>query len=268
MEKVNILIPFHLPKIKYLKKLILSYQNNINYIDLYLIFTNQREYQITKKNINLKNINILVLPKNINHYALESKNIYPTFKKFYALQQTLHKNQFSICIDSECVFLNLDNIYEICNNFCNKKEIYGAPKLENLKINQASFYFLKNFMDIPNNNIDLEIYHWFSEIPIYNNEITNKFLKKMNFINYNNFINKLTWEAFDYNIYVYYCYLFEDYRIINLNNLGINLNWSLECNTNCEVFNKLKEKGINIFWRFWKFPKLEYNIKILYHLDR
>ena len=268
MEKVNILIPFHLPKMKYLKKLILSFQNNIDYIDLYIIFTNEVEYQITRKHISLMKINILILPNNINHNLLLQKNIYPTFKKFYGLERTINKNSFSICIDSECVFLNLDNIYHICKNYCNKKEIYGAKNLQNIKINKNSFNFLKNFINIPENNLDLEIYHWFSDIPIYDNEITGKFLHDINFNEYNNIIDKLNWEAFDYNIYIYYCCLFQNYKIVNLNNLGFKLNWSLECNTDVKVFDKLKKKGINISWRFWRFPKLSYDIKILYHLDR
>ena len=268
MEKVNILIPFHLPKMKYLKNLILSFQNNIDYIDFFLIFTNDKEYQITRKNISLKKINILILPNNINHKSLFNKNIYPTFKKFFALEKTINKNRFSICIDSECVFLNLDNIFEVCKNYCCKKKVYGSTNLENLKINKCSFNFLKNFMNIPKNNLDLEIYHWFSNIPIYDNQIAARFLQDIKFNDYNNIIDKLIWDAFDYNIYIYYCCLFENYEIVNLNNLGFKLNWSLECNTDLEVFDKLEKEGIDISWRFWRYPKLNYDIKILYHLDR
>ena len=64
---------------------------------------------------------------------------------------------------------------------------------------------------------------------------------------------------------MYYCCLKENYKIINLN---LNLNWSLECNKDEHIFDKLEERNIILNWRFWKYPKLNRRIKILYHLDR
>ena len=265
-KKVNIIVPFHIPKIVFLHKLLKSFELNKPYVDLYLVFTNQKEYYFTKKKLNLKGVKIIILPSNINKSLLNKKNIYPSFKKFYALDKVIKNNQYSICIDSESILLNLRDIFNVCKNFCNKKEVYGDICYNTISINRDSFNFLKYFMPKEiEKEIDLGIYFWFSEIPIYDNKITRKFLDIIQFNNYNNIIEKLSWNAFEYNIYMYYCCLKENYKIINLN---LNLNWSLECNKDEHIFDKLEERNIILNWRFWKYPKLNRRIKILYHLDR
>ena len=80
-KKVNIIVPFHIPKIVFLHKLLKSFELNKPYVDLYLVFTNQKEYYFTKKKINLKGVKIIILPSNIIKSLLSKKNIYPIFTK-------------------------------------------------------------------------------------------------------------------------------------------------------------------------------------------
>ena len=67
----------------------------------------------------IKGVKIIILPSNINKSLLNKKNIYPSFKKFYALDKVIKNNQYSICIDTESILLNLRDIFNVCKNFCN-----------------------------------------------------------------------------------------------------------------------------------------------------
>ena len=272
MNKIAILIPIHFEKINYINNIISSYNLNRKYIDLYFIFSNELEYLLFNK-INFYDINIIILPNNIDHILLDNKNIYPIFKKMYGLYYLINNNlkyKYSITIDSEILFLDLHNIYDICDRYCNKKEIYGCDNISN-NINNQSLDILKNLLINKSNinkQIDTKIYYWFSDIPIYDMSIVNKYLLDINFKNFDNIINNLIWHSFDYNIYIYYCVLYHNYNIINLQKYNINLNWSLENKLSKDINNILIKNNIIINWQGGD-NYIDINQhKIIYHLDR
>ena len=124
-----------------------------------------------------------------------------------------------------------------------------------------------------NINFSNKIYFWFSQIPIYDMKIVSEFLKFIEFKDTNNIINKITYSTFDYIIYIYYCVIKYNYKIINLENYDIytkNIkNWSLEMNMDIEILNKLKKNNIEINWQFYNLKNIiNDNICMIYHTDR
>jgi len=269
MNKVAIIIPIHFPKRKFVKKLIKSYHQNQNnkYIDIYFILTDKNE--LTKYQKIIVNFNYLILPEKINHQNILKNKIYPSFKKFWALEYltNTYDYQYLICIDSEILFLNLEKIYDICKDFCERKQVIGG--IGNIKnINTQCLNFLKKFDDFQ--NIDTHIYFWFSQFPIYQKDITINFLKfiKFNENNYESIINLMDWYCFEYIIYIYYCIKFHNYQIINLNNYGTKLTGSLERKLNQKNLEIVRKNNFSINWQSNRHNTvLDEKIIMLYHLD-
>ena len=180
---------------------------------------------------------------------------------------------YSIVIDSDSLFLDLKNIYSICQRFCDKKEVYGTPcnSRQLSGVDLACEKFINGFEE--NLNFTNKIYFWFSQIPIYDMKIVSEFLKFIRFNDTNNIINTITYSTFDYIIYIYYCVIKYNYKIVNLENYDIytkNIkNWSLEMNIDREIFNKLNNNNIEINWQFYNFKNIiNDDICMLYHTDR
>ena len=301
MNKVAFIIPIHPPKKNDFIFLLKSYNsnNNYKYIDLYLIFSSNEDKIFFNDFLN-DEINYIILPNNINFQILDKEKSYINFKKLYALNY-INENfnyNYSIIIDCDCMFLDMKNIYIICERFCKKKEIYGTTAINNdlLNINNKTYDLIEYFYrediredireedireDIREEDIrediredikiiDTKIYFWYSQMPIYDMNNVKEFI---NFIDLNNSYQKLSFFTFDYIIYIYYCVIYKSYKIINLNELDIYTsklkNWSLECNLDIYIFNKLKQHNIEINWQYYNYRDcINNDICILYHTDR
>ena len=235
MNKVCVIIPIHPPKKAYLNELLKTYRLNKKYIDIFIMFTN-----IDEKNyfndILTDDIKYIILSTDINLNILSQKWSFINFKKIYALNEinSKYNYDYSIVIDSDSLFLDLKNIYSICQRFCDKKEVYGTPcnSRQLSGVDLACEKFINGFEE--NLNFTNKIYFWFSQIPIYDMKIVSEFLKFIRFNDTNNIINTITYSTFDYIIYIYYCVIKYNYKIVNLENYDIytkNIkNWSLEMN--------------------------------------
>ena len=249
-NKVAVIIPVHPPKKNYLVELLKTYVVNKDYIDIFLVFTTIEDKNFFSDiltpdihSIVLDNIDLNILQKNLSFINV---------KKIYALNYVCcnYDYDYSIIIDCDSLFLDMKNVYTICERFCQKKEVYGSIAKNNdlLNINNKSFNFIhsiNNIIDI--NLINKDIYFWFSN-------------------------NLLEFNTFEYIIYIYYCVLFYDYKIVNLNDLNIYTpmeGWSLEINITHNILNKLHENNIEINWQYYKFKNiLDEKMCILYHTDR
>ena len=272
MHKVAIVVPVHPPKKKYVRNLIKSFRkNNSQYFDFYMIYTNEEEKEcFNKMNENIKSI---VLPTDINHSEIQTRLLYPIFKKLYAVYILSQNDQYEyiITIDAESLFLDMKYIHNICKRFTEKKEVYGNICNSCQKYNKVCKSLLKEF-DKTFKNIDTSIYFFFSQIPIYECHIAKEFFKFIQFHQFDKIIRKMTWETFEYPLYYYYCVARYGYKIVNLENFGINVKHSLECRLSIAIKTILDENDIDINWQtvnnITLIHAIDYKICILYHLDR
>ena len=274
-EKVAVIIPVHPPKKNYLVELLKTYSVNKIYIDIFLVFTSIQD-KMFFSDVLTDNIHNIVLDSNIDLNILAKNLSFINFKKIYALNYlSLHfEYKYSIVIDCDSYFLNMQNIYSICERFCLKKEVYGTKSYEkNMSgVPLACKNFIEKFSNSNHNKLDIETYFWFSQIPIYDMNLCKQFLK---FINYNsyNIINDITYSTFDYIIYMYYCVIYHNYKIIDLNNLNIYTSiqphWSLEYNIDNTIMKQLLSNNIEINWQSYNFKDvINDNICMIYHTDR
>jgi hypothetical protein len=274
-NKVAVIIPVHPPKKNYLIELLKTYVVNKEYIDIFLVFTTDAD-KLFFSDILTSDIYYILLDHNINLNILQKNLSFINFKKIYALNyvSSNYNYNYSIVIDCDSFFLDMRNIYNICERFCIKKEVYGT------KVNQTNMSGVpiscKNFIETYSNSmhehLDIDTYFWFSQIPIYDMDLCKKFLKFIN-INNNNIINNITYSTFDYIIYMYYCVIYHNYKIVNLNNYNIYTKyqpqWSLEWNVDNEMMDKLIFNNIEINWQSFKFKNvINDNICMIYHTDR
>ena len=271
MQKVAVVVPVHPPKKKYALNLAKSFRKqNTQYIDLYFIYTNKDDEECFKKMND--GIQSILLPSDIDHSEIEKRNLYPIFKKLYAVYLLSKENEyeFIITVDSESLFLDLSNIYDVCKSFRDKKEVYGNQS-DFQKYNKICKTILKQF-DKSFKTIDTSIYFFFSQIPIYESKIANEFFKFIQFEKFNQIISMMNWETFEYPLYYYYCVHRHGYKVVDLAKYGIDVKHSLECRMTIAIKTILDDNDIDINWQaihhITLFNAIDKKICMLYHLDR
>ena len=204
-NKIAVIIPVHPPKKNYLIELLKTYLANKEYIDIFLVFTTFEDKThfsdiLTPDiySIVLDNINLNILQKNLS---------FINFKKVYALNHVScnFNYTYSIVIDCDSCFLDMKNIYTICERFCEKKEVYGTKVNQN-NMSGVPIYckeFIEKYSNTKHDTLDIDTYFWFSQIPIYDMNLCKQFLNFIN-INNNDIIHNITYSTFDYIIYIYY----------------------------------------------------------------
>ena len=264
--KIAVVIPVHPPRFKYVPMLVNSYLKNMKYIDLYFVMTSEDEQKLLQE----YPVNFIILPKDIDHDRLEESRGYPTFKKFYALNQIKDDYDYAITMDVETEFLDLKNLDTVVCNFCEKKEVYGCNHNGKFKKRNKKPEKINNkcaeFLDVQVDNQN--VFFWFSQIPIYHMKIFSKFIDHIDFENHNKIIDKLSWyTSFEYIIFMYYCVKYHGYKIVDLEQYNLCFNWSLEDNLNEDCRNRLKEHNIEVNWQVLGMPIFEETL-IIYQIDR
>jgi hypothetical protein len=173
-----------------------------------------------------------------------------TLKKFIALDILKKEYKYLCTVDSEIEFVNTNKVDVKLENYCNKKIIIGStvnevrtvtnpfyvvPQTELVKViekinKESSNLFSNDEKEILFNMISNRFYFWFSDIPVYQSELLIDFFNHIQFSEstYVDFSKKLNYYSFDYIIYVYFCLLYKNYKILDIKNHNINRNWSLE----------------------------------------
>ena len=159
------------------------------------------------------------------------KKIIITFKKYFALN--LVKTQYKYCatVDSEIEFVNINNVFEKFETFCNNKKIIGSiintndfrhKLIKDINVS-SSIYFRDqdNYNKLINITNNFNLYFWFSDIPIYDMSYIDEFFEFIKFNDYHKFIEKTSWYVFDYIPYAYFVTLFKNYSFINIKDYGL-----------------------------------------------
>ncbi len=217
MNKVCFLIPVYPPHFSYLDNFIESFKkyNYDNQADICVVFTNEEE-SLSYKN---KDINRLILPPQ--YRVFKNKGII-NIKKLWALF-ILKESQYDyiLVLDAEALIVKHINLINIFNKFYNEKILWGnqvtsggATRVNKIKNSCKRFFMYKD-------KLDSNLYLWFNQPCIYKVSILPDFLKKINF---ESNIKNLTWNDFDYYIYMYYLILYQDFKVKDLelvSNYGI-----------------------------------------------
>jgi hypothetical protein len=243
-------------------------QNPENNIDIFLIFSNEQDYNIFNKKDFIKKI--ILPPTNTNNII--------TYKKFYALENLKNeaKYDYFIVCDAEISIIpenfNRTNILNKINKIYENKLIYAgannSSQVYNI-IKVSASIFINNDVDkLKNITNNFQLYYWWSDLPVYKREHLTDFFNK---ICYDNII----WEHFDHIMYLNYLILYHNFNILNVSNL-INHNWSLEGydTNNKENLNILKNNNYGFSWAMPNFLNnhkdflMKEGCCLLYHLDR
>jgi hypothetical protein len=263
MKNIAAVVPIHPPKYEFARNLLNSYRPE--FLDLYFVFTNEHEKELFG---NLGDAKSIVLDSSLPHQELSQLYRYVTFKKFYGISKIYDEYDYILTLDSECMFINQEKLQSVVENFCNKKEVYGCPQQNISEISLKCIEYLKIFDRQKFMDVVPDVYFWFSQIPIYESSIVKRFLKFINFQEYEFQSKILSWYTFDYIIYIYYCVQFEGYKIINLNDFGIFLNHSLEERLTNQVEDVMEKNGIEINWQACKLMRnVKKNKVLIYHID-
>lgn len=222
MNKIAFLIPIYPPHFKYAENIIKTWHEYKldTQSDIWFIFTNDEERAEFRDWDNS-----IVLPAELRIF--ENRGII-NIKKLYAIQQLKDKYDYIIVLDSETEFLKNVNLLDICDNYFNKKELYGnlvyeegRERTEKIKAACKEYFYQYENVKL----LDSDFYLWFNQPCIYKTDNINDFLEK---IDYNNNLAKLRWEDFDYYLYMYYLILFQNFKIVDI---GIDSNYGI-CETN------------------------------------
>ncbi len=266
--KIAFVIPIIPRHYIYIYDLIELLDTNKIEIDIFLIFSNEDDYNKFEKKDKIKKI--LLLP-NTN-----TENIV-TYKKFFALEKLKNEKNYDyyIVCDAEITIIpknfNEQNIINKINNIYENKFIYAGEIINNidvLKIIESSYNIVKKDFDKKNILYNYNLYYWWSDLPVYKKEYLDSFFK---YIDYSN----INWFHFDHKIYLNYLYLYHNFNIINITPI-IKHNWSLEAYYTNDIENLNKLKTIKYGFSFIT-PKIYEKFKnffidegsfIMYHLDR
>lgn len=258
-----LIIPIHPKHYHYIYDLIRIIDINL---DLFLVFTNQNEYESFERQDRVKKI---VIPE------ITTGNIV-TFKKYFALEQLKNTNyKYFIVCDAEITIVpenfNEKNIFSKINKIFKNKIIYAGETND------------ENINSITKNSVDLiidkeqklekitknyKLYFWWSDLPVYKKDHLTHFFSV---INYNN----LTWYHFDHVIYTSYLLLYQKFNIVNITPI-LNIHWSLESYNTLDIDNLHKLQSNKYGFSFIT-KQLYDNHKeflqqegcfLLYHLDR
>lgn len=237
-----------------------------NDIDIYLVFSNNEDYDHFDKKNKIKKI---IIPE-IN------TNSIVTYKKFFALdtlKDDTNYDYFIVC-DAEITIIpenfHKKNIVNVINKIFENKIIYAGKVSHDLAINitKTSCNLLMNADTLEKITENYTLYFWWSDLPVYKREHLSHFFSLIDYTNIN-------WHHFDHVIYVSYLILHHDFTILNITPL-LNHSWSLEMYNTQNIDNLQTLKSIHysfsyitkyLYSNYVDFFKNE-NTFLLYHLDR
>ena len=269
MKKSCTIIPTHSSKFKYAYDLLKSFNEFVESDnDLYLIFTNELEYEVFDKNL-IKFFTPIFLCKSLRK-SLRNEESIVNVKKFDALKQLCGKYEYYGVFDCDTLFVkkcNLHNIYEEIgskNNIKSNTSTRGAAILKKC----SKFLNLSNNETLIKETKNFSVYWWFNEIPVYKNDL---FLEFYNwYINHENIhILRNEYHAFDFLVYGIWLICFKNYKIKNYD-------LPFECDfgavEDVNLTQSQRDFVNETFESSWSTDKININkydkAKISFHIDR
>ncbi len=264
LSKVCILIPIHRPHYGYLNNI-----EKVSKITNTVIFIILSDYdvEVIRKYPKLNFI-------NFNDIYAGSITNYITQKKLIGANYVFNKYDFDyiVCLDAEIKLnkkFNNNVLLKVCEDFYIERKFYGGGNIQDhfLQINLKCMDFIGYDNDLKRNYMD--IYFWFSEIPIYKKDYFIKFYSEME-------IEKRAYEFshFDFLLYSYWLVKNKNFCIVNWNKLSSDgkyqLNFSGEMIDRDDFLTFLELNGIYLHWLSENRAKKINRPYILfrYHLDR
>lgn len=236
-------------------------------IDLFLIFSNQKEFELFEFKNDIKPI---IMPPDF-----KTENIV-SYKKFYALEHHLMDTEYDyfVVCDSEIEFVtenfNKEFIYQKIDELYRNKKIYAGLSNGTRQITDgsASLFCKEDYDKLRHITKNFVFYYWWSDIPIYRRDTLKDFFSKIDYSNIN-------WFCFDHMVYLNYLMLYKDFYIVNISKeLGHGFSLETFSTKDVNLINKLSNLGYG--FGFIKHTFFFKNIKLLidkgaiflYHLDR
>jgi len=266
---IAIIIPIYPKHYNHIENLRNKLKSIKNCIDIYLVFSNNDDYDCFKYKDDFKKI---IIDK------IDPNNII-TYKKFYGLKALKDNKKYShfIVCDSEITIIrknfNLENIINKVQKIFNNKKIF-AGYVNDIKTNNLIKCTTDLFINDNDRNklkeltLNYKLFYWWSELPVYDASHLDDFFSKIDY-------TIMVYNHFDHLLYLNYLMLYRNFELFNITP-SLNHNWSLECyNTNNnDKLKLLQEYNYSFSWidPYFYLTNKEFSIEngsfLIYNLDR
>lgn len=211
MKKISFAMPIYPPHFRNALNFITSFKKHKLHLqsDFYLVFSNSNDQEKFRALAGKADFKSLILP-----FIPQRTNATAAIKKFYALSCLKKLYQYIIVVDSESLIIKNIDLMKMCDEFYQNKILYGNETLAGIKLDRITNRALWHFKNHPQlKNAKTNLYLWFNQICIYENECLEEFFK-LTRINEN--LTEVLWEDFEHYIYMTYLILYRNFRIENI----------------------------------------------------
>jgi hypothetical protein len=206
--RTSTIIPTFPPHFGFTVDLLNSY-NKFSNNDIYLIFTNQHEYELFKPITNIPYNYLITNDEVISKYPNNTINI----KKFFGLDNIIHQYDYVGIFDSETLFIrefDSDIIYPTI--FSKKILKSNMTSCDSLIKKSAEMMGLVDNQKLKDQTENYTYYWWFNEICVYEQKTYFEFKKYLNSLpNVDQILNER--DCFDYILYGIWLICFTDFNI-------------------------------------------------------
>lgn len=282
MEKCLFVVPTHGQHFEHAYKLRDTFNRLELKADLLFVLSDNNEYHGFESGRAKKSFIFDGFPRGADHRGIIS------VKKFQGVEAACNMGyEYAIVIDCETTFTRSFNSYEVAKYLSNQKKVYSTltnnQTLIDINRSAADFFDTEDRKRLSELTKDFREYFWFNDLAFYDISVCRRFFDKVYAGDPNGFYSRISSAHFDHIIYIYYCLLYEDYTIINLNekidlplepfaNFHLGAVESIgDRNTRDRVPRELAQKivkEINPFWMPYGTDLTSDNCFMLYHYDR
>lgn len=188
-------------------------------------------------------------------------------------RKNLEGLKYAAVVDADVELISDARLKEACEAFCVKDRAVVGGRADGVfrVINDASFELLRHHPDAAARGPEfLDVYFWFSNLPVYDLALTPGFLRFIGFPELSSletFLREkpMNWFVFDYVAYVYYCVLEHGYRVIGAP--GVIGSGSLECASK-GAWREVNDRVLPLYWIWRGAYTGEEPVAMLMHVDR
>lgn len=210
-KNICVLVPTYPPHYLHAMGLMESFYklNFDDQADIYFVFTTPEEAG------GFVPSNKLILPSKLN---IKKNNGLINIKKFYGLMQLKHQYEYLLVLDDDCRFTQKADLQKVCDTFFSEKILYGSMVEGNNAqvigiVKQAQIQGRTYFRKHPHKQvIYTSLSLWFNQPCIYRTDTLSEFFQCTKL---DRCLAKLTYFDFDYNIYMNYLILYQEFQILS-----------------------------------------------------
>ena len=203
-NKVAFIMPIYPPHYGYAREFIESFfEFEMDaQADLIFVFTDENDAASFKKPYFTGFYKAAILPPLLR---VSRENAIVDIKKFYALRCFAGSYDYLIAIDSESQIIKKLDLHALCEEFYERKILYGNETTDNEALTRAIKDPSRQPFEpccVPNDHL----YFWFNQPCIYKGEFVGEFFAAAKLTRDEDFL-RLRWGCFDYYIYGYFLIL-------------------------------------------------------------